>query len=83
MLTALVLVCSLAAIPDLRQCDEGNALDVLRVPAAFGSPATCFMHGQAFLAGSELGRRLGPDERLKVVCAPSHRLSAQARERDG
>jgi hypothetical protein len=83
MLTALVLVCSLAATPDLRQCDERNAIDVMRVPASFASPATCFMHGQAYLAGTEFGRQLAADERLKVVCAPTHRLAAQARDRSG
>ena len=31
MLTALVLVCSLTATPDLSDCDQKNAIDVLRV----------------------------------------------------
>ena len=52
MLTALILVCSLATDPDLRSCTRDNALDVVLVPSTFGSPATCFMHGQAYLAGN-------------------------------
>jgi hypothetical protein len=42
MLTALVLVCSVAVTPDLRDCSRNNAITVLRVPTEFGSPATCF-----------------------------------------
>lgn len=56
MLTALVLVCSLAATPDLRDCNETNAVDVMRVPDTFGSPALCFMQGQAYVAQTVLGR---------------------------
>jgi hypothetical protein len=49
MLTALILVCSLASVPDLGDCTRDNALDVLQVPATFESPVTCFMHGQAYV----------------------------------
>jgi hypothetical protein len=69
MLTALVLVCSLAITPDLGSCDRDNAVSATRVPEEFGTPATCFMHGQAYLAQTELGRGLAEDERVKVVCA--------------
>jgi hypothetical protein len=79
MLTALVLVCSLAATPDLRGCDQSNAVDVMRVPEEQSNPAICFMHGQAYLAGTALGRQLGADERVKVVCAPSGNVAARAR----
>jgi hypothetical protein len=68
MLTALILVCSLATDPDLRACTRDNALDVVLVPATFGNPATCFMHGQAYLAGNAIGRELAPNEAVKVVC---------------
>jgi hypothetical protein len=40
MLTALILVCSLATGPDLRGCTRDNALDVLQVPETFASPVT-------------------------------------------
>ena len=78
MLTALVLVCSLALTPDLRECDQTNARDVLRVPEEFASPAACFMHGQAYLASIELGRELAADERVKVSCSQSAKVVARA-----
>jgi len=68
MLTALVLICSLAATPDLRGCTRDNAVDAIRVPESFGNPATCLMHSQAYLAETSLGRELTAQERLKVVC---------------
>jgi hypothetical protein len=69
MLTALVLVCSLNVTPDLSSCNRDNAKDVIAVPAQFGNPAACFMHGQAYLAGNEFAREFTDDERVKVVCA--------------
>ena len=68
MLTALILVCSLATAPDLRGCTRDNALDVLQVPETFASPVTCLMHGQAYLANTAAGRDPGPNEAVKVVC---------------
>jgi hypothetical protein len=69
MLTALVLICSVAVTPDLRDCTRENATAVMRVPAEFGNPVTCFMHGQAYLAGTEFGQELGNDDRVKLICA--------------
>ena len=69
MLAALVLICSVAITPDLRDCSRANATAVMRVPADFGNPVTCFMHGQAYLAQTSIGEELGEDERVKVVCA--------------
>ncbi len=43
MLTALVLVCSLAVTPDLRNCNRHNAVSVVEVPEKFLLPAQCFM----------------------------------------
>jgi hypothetical protein len=43
----------------------------MRVPADFGSPTTCFMHGQAYLAETSIGQEITADERVKVVCASS------------
>lgn len=80
MLTALVLVCSLALTPDLASCDQSNAVDVMRVPEEFGNPATCFMHGQAYLAQAEIGRTLGENERIKVVCVQSKKMNTAMRE---
>jgi len=50
MLTALILVCSLASAPDLGACTEDTALTVVRDPETFTSSITCLMHGQAYLA---------------------------------
>jgi len=80
MLAILVLVCSLSATPDLRMCDQTNAVDVMRVPEETGNPATCFMHGQAYLAQTEIGRQLAADERVKVVCAPPQKVAERAHQ---
>jgi hypothetical protein len=69
MLTALVLICSTAATPDIRDCTRDNAAAVMRVPVRFRSPATCFMYGRAYLDESAIGRGLGSDDRIKVICA--------------
>jgi hypothetical protein len=68
MLTAMILICSLANTPDLADCSRTNAADVLWVPEMFSNPATCFMHGQAYVAGTTLGHELPANERVKVVC---------------
>jgi hypothetical protein len=71
MLTALVLVCSMAVTPDLSACNRQNAADVILVPAGFAHPATCLMHGQAYLAATALADNLTAGDRLKVVCVRS------------
>jgi hypothetical protein len=68
MLTALILICSLETTPDIRYCSRDYAVDAMRVPESFANPATCFMHGQAYLADTSLGRDLTQNERVKVVC---------------
>jgi hypothetical protein len=68
MLTALVLVCSMAVTPDLRECNRDNAVQVLQVPEEFALPEMCLMHGQAFLAGTSIGQDLAKNERVKVMC---------------
>ena len=80
MLTALVLICSLALTPDLAACDRNNAVDVMRVPEEFGNPATCFMHGQAYMAETEIGRKLAENERIKVVCVRSKPVNTAMRD---
>jgi len=79
MLTALVLICSMAVTPDLRDCTRDNATVVMRTTAEFGNPATCFMHGQAFLAQVSIGQELGDNDRVKIVCARSERIDARVR----
>ena len=78
MLTALILVCSVAVTPELRDCDRDNAVYVLRLPEETGNPATCLMHGQAYLAGTAIGRELRDDERIKVMCV--HAVSRPTRD---
>ena len=65
MLTALILVCSLATISD--DCTRDSALDVVYVPATFDSPAAC-MRAQAYVANSSIGRDLPQNEAFKVIC---------------
>lgn len=75
MLTALILVCSLASVPDLGACTEDNAVQVIRDPETFVSPITCYVHGQAYFAETAMGRDLDEGEAVKVVCA-RNRVSA-------
>lgn len=75
MLTALILICSLTSTPDLRDCSRANAVDILITPVAFANPATCFMHGQAYLAETSIGRDLAENERVKIVCV--HKVTAE------
>jgi hypothetical protein len=71
MLTALILICSLASIPNLAACTQENALALVRDPETFAGPAACFMHAQAYLAQSAIGRDLSEDEIIKVTCVRS------------
>jgi len=77
MLTALVLICSVSVTPDLRDCTRDNAVDVMLTPIQHANPATCFLHGQAFLAATSIGRDLGETDRVKIVCARATRASAR------
>jgi len=69
----LILICSLAVTPDLAACSQSNAVHSMYVPEEFGNPVTCFMHGEAFVAGTSIGQELAENERVKVVCVPSRR----------
>src|SRR5260370_17307565 len=74
MLTALILVCSLAITPELRNCDRNNALQVLQVPEQFGNPVMCMMRGQAYLAGTSIGQETKETEQAKVLSIRSANL---------
>jgi hypothetical protein len=69
MLHALILICSLAVAPDLRDCTAENAADVMRVPGEYGLPTQCFMRGMAYLAETSIAQDLRPDDRIRIVCA--------------
>jgi hypothetical protein len=79
MLTALVLICSAAVAADSQDCTRNNANTVMRVPAEFGNPAHCFMHAQAYLAESQIGRDLNADDRVRIVCVRSTSITASER----
>ena len=76
MLTALVLICSTAVTPDIRDCSRHNATVVMRVPAKFGNPVTCFMHAQTYLAETSIGQTLSDDDQVKIVCARADTVDA-------
>jgi hypothetical protein len=78
MLTALVLVCSVAVTPDLRDCTSDNARTVMRVPAEFATPAICFMQGQAYLAETSIGQTLDAGDRVKIICKRSETIAASS-----
>jgi len=66
----------MAITPDLRDCTRDNATAVVLVPLQSGNPATCFMHGQAYLAQTSIGQELGINDRVKVVCVRSETVDA-------
>jgi hypothetical protein len=68
LFTTLVLICSLAITPDLRECNRTNAVHVVQVPEQYSMPASCFMHGQAYVAGTSIGQQLSDNESVKVLC---------------
>ena len=78
MLSALILVCSLASVPDLGACTEESASQVVHDPEAFVSPVACFVHGQAYLAETALARDLSEGEVVKVICTRSRSLASQS-----
>jgi hypothetical protein len=69
MLTALILICSIAITPDVRDCTRDSARVVMRLPERAGNPAMCFMLGQAYLAETSIGQSLENDDVVKVACA--------------
>jgi hypothetical protein len=68
LFTTLVLICSLTITPDLRECNRTNAVHVVQVPEQYSMPASCFMHGQAYVAGTSIGEQLAANESVKVLC---------------
>ena len=76
MLTALVLVCSVATTPRIEDCTFENARTVMHVPEEFATPTVCFMHGQAYLAETSIGQTLAEGDRVKVVCKRSETVAA-------
>ena len=81
MLTALVLVCSVAITPGPEDCTRNNEGTIMRVPGEFGNPATCFMQAQAYLAAGPVGRELDSSERVKVICVRSEIIAGTPNHR--
>jgi hypothetical protein len=79
VLTALVLICSLAVTPDLRDCDQARAVGVLDVPGSFKLPAACFVSAQAYIAETSLPAHMASEERIKIVCAKAAAADATGR----
>jgi len=71
MLTAVILICSLTSVPNLEACTQDNASAVIRDTETF----TCFMHGQAYVAATSIGRDLSENEVVKVLCVQSRMVA--------
>jgi hypothetical protein len=80
---ALILICSTAVTPDIRDCTRDNARAVMRVPETSGTPTACLMRGQAYLAETSIGQSLGKDEVVKVACTPAGAANVPISTRSG
>jgi hypothetical protein len=76
MLMALILICSTSVVSDLEECAPKNARVVMRVPAEFGNPITCFMHAQAYVAETSFGQELDSKDLVKIMCVRRQEASA-------
>jgi hypothetical protein len=63
MLHAVILICALG-----RPCTPDSATDLIRTPVMSALPTICFMQGQAFLAQTEIGRSLEPNQQILISC---------------
>ena len=71
MLTAIVLICSLAASPDLSDfstCTRENAIDVIVVPGEWRNPIACMRDSLAYVAETEIGQSLTANEIVHAIC---------------
>jgi hypothetical protein len=78
MLSALILICSTPATTDVNDCTRHNATVVMRLPAEFGNPVTCFMHGQAYLAETSIGQAIADGDVVRILCRPNVTINAAA-----
>ncbi len=76
MLMALILICSTTVVSNAGECAPKNARLVMRVPAEFGNPITCFMHAQAYIAETSLGQELDSKEIVKIMCVRREEAAA-------
>jgi len=68
MLMAVILICSTAVVSHLGDCAPKNARLVMRVPAEFANPVTCFMHAQAYIAETSFGQELDSKDLVRIMC---------------
>jgi hypothetical protein len=68
MLTAVILICSITATPNLAACNPNTAIDVIYATINSANPSACIFQGQALLARTAMGRNLGANERIKIIC---------------
>jgi len=76
MLMALILICSATVVSDVGECTAKNARSVMRVPAEFGSPITCFTHAQAYVAETSFGQELDGNDFIRIMCVRNDEASA-------
>ena len=76
MLTALILICSATVVTAVGECTAKNARTVMRVPAEFGNPVTCFTHAQAYVAETSFGRDLDGKDLIRIMCVRNNEASA-------
>ena len=76
MSMALILICSPAAVSDVGECITKNARTVMRVPAEFGNPITCFTHAQAYVAETSFGRDLDGKDLIRIMCVQNNEALA-------
>jgi hypothetical protein len=48
----------------------------MRVPTEYENPVTCFMHAQAYVAETSVGRDLTSNDRIKITCVRSRSVAA-------
>lgn len=67
MLTAMVLICSVANTPNIADCSRAPSMSFGYLSCSrTRSRASCM--GRPYVAGSAVGRDLTENERVKVVC---------------
>ena len=76
MFHVLVLLCSTAVTPALGDCTSDNAIAAMAVPETVESAVVCMLHGEAYIAQTELGRSLAADEVVKIVCRRDREAAA-------
>jgi hypothetical protein len=76
VLTALILICSVAVSPDLGECTRRNAITEMRVLSEFENPILCLMHAEGYLAGTSFGQELNSSDRVKIICVHSDATAA-------